>query len=144
MSSSMYRFDLVFSYWVVAWWLLYLFRLIDISPKLAILIGIVENVGLWILLWFMNAPSSKLWIFGSVVFFIKWIPLWTVWDVPLQWKKELFYTACLFLVYVAWLAVNGLSNLHQTALLIRESRKKGRVSKKVAPMMALIQNVLGR
>lgn len=140
-SSSTYRFDLIFSYWVVAWWLLYLFRLIDISPKLALLIGIVENAGLWILLWFMNAPSSKLWIFGSVVFCIKWIPLLTVWNVPLQWKKELFYTACLFLVYVAWLAVNG---FHQTGLLFRELRKKGRVSKKVAPMVAFIQTVSSR
>ena len=38
-----YRFDLLFSYWIFIWYLLYIFEIIDASPKLALIVGLIEN-----------------------------------------------------------------------------------------------------
>jgi hypothetical protein len=42
------RFDLVFSYWIFAWYLLYMAKIIKYSPKLVIVLGIIENTALLI------------------------------------------------------------------------------------------------
>ena len=43
MSISIYRFDLGFSYWVFIWYFLYIFEIVDASPKLALTVGLIEN-----------------------------------------------------------------------------------------------------
>ena len=40
------RFDFVFSYWIFAWYLLYMAKIVQPSPKLVILLGIIENTAL--------------------------------------------------------------------------------------------------
>ena len=37
------RIDYIFSYWIFLWWILYMLKIVKYNPKLAILLGIIEN-----------------------------------------------------------------------------------------------------
>jgi hypothetical protein len=37
------RLDIIFSYWIFAWYLCYVFKWTHYSPKLALLFGLIEN-----------------------------------------------------------------------------------------------------
>ena len=45
------RGDLVFSYWIYVWYLLYIFKLIKYSPKLPLILGLIDNVINDVIIW---------------------------------------------------------------------------------------------
>lgn len=105
----MYRFDLIFSYWVFVWWLLYLAKWVKTSPQFAILLGIVENLAV-VIVFLLYAPKTatawktlKLFL---TQFSFKFIPLFSLLGEPIVWKQELVATGGLFLVYSTWLLCN--------------------------------------
>ena len=56
--TGRYRFDLVYSYWIFAWYLLYIFKIIPYNPKLVLIIGVVENFLGLIFTYFLNIGFS--------------------------------------------------------------------------------------
>ena len=46
------RFDFVFSYWIFAWYILYICNIVKYNPKWALTIGLVENIGILFLMFF--------------------------------------------------------------------------------------------
>jgi len=100
----MYRFDLVFSYWIVAWWLLHLAGFVTASPKLALALALAENVVFALVLALYVKPSSLL-AFLAISCLIKVLPLWTVWNETIHWQQDAVNLMCLLVAYCIYLFV---------------------------------------
>jgi len=105
----MLRPDLVFSYWIFFWYILYIFHIKNkYNPKFGIILGIIENL---ILLFFMLFYKTKL---KLVVFFfimliiMKIIPFLTLIKTKIN-KKDIFMTFFLFILYIVWLNINNMN-----------------------------------
>ena len=99
------RLDFVFSYWIFAWYLCYVFKLTNYNPKVALLLGLIENgvIGLW--MFYHHSPLLP--YFLGVNTIIKLIPYLSI-QRTMQWI-DLGYTVGLFVVYLIWLKLNGQS-----------------------------------
>jgi len=98
------RLDFIFSYWIFAWYLCYLFKWTHYNPKLALLLGLFEN---GILLTMMIYNNTLLLYFLLVNIIIKLIPYMTI-QRSIQWS-DIYPSTGLFVVYLIWLKVNGQS-----------------------------------
>jgi hypothetical protein len=103
-----YRVDLIFSYWIFVWYLLYEFKIIHSNPKFALTIALIENmIGLCLMIYY---STSKKYIFSFIVIMvlIKVIPLWRLKNT----KYEInFYMTFLFIAFLLWLSINEINVL---------------------------------
>ena len=76
------RFDFLFSYWIFIWYLLYEVGVITFNPKIAFVLGILENIVLFIAMIYVNQSWIHLVTFCLINTIIKGIPLWTLWNTP--------------------------------------------------------------
>jgi hypothetical protein len=117
----MYRFDFIFSYWIFFWYLCYECSLTTYNPKLAIVLGLIENAGVFMIMLYYQYKYIA--YFLIINFFIKVIPYWTVRNTPYT-KKDVYALVLYFLIYLIWCSVNG-KTLHDVAIrlqLIRENK----------------------
>jgi len=106
----MIRFDLVFSYWILLWHLCYLCKLTKHSPKIAYILGLIEN---GVLLGFMLTGIStwrNIRYFLIVNFFIKILPFYFVIHDKVHWWSDSIFFITLFVVYLIWLGINRYFN----------------------------------
>ena len=102
------RFDLVFSYWLFFWYILYIYKFTQYNPKMLLKIGILENV---ILLWMMFSFGTKtetIFKFILINTFIKFIPFYTIINTTVH-IKDIIAGIVLFIIYIIWVYVNGYS-----------------------------------
>ena len=98
-----YRFDLLFSYWIFAWYLLYMFNVVSVAPKLTNILAIIVIVCYMISI---NVSPWKVVLFISLM---KGIPLWTLRNKQMQIWNELIIASILLVSYVTWLYINKTS-----------------------------------
>ena len=111
--------DIVFSYWIFAWYLLYIVKIVKYSPKFAIGIGILENI---LLLCFMILNGSNrrtIFYFVFINTFIKVIPFYTLKRERIQ-VKDVYAFFALFLGYLIWIIINK-QNLAGNYKMVYES-----------------------
>jgi hypothetical protein len=94
------RLDFVFSYWITTLWVLYITGVTLLNPKLLLVLSTIENT---ILFFFL--PKEKRLFFLFINFFIKVVPLYTVWNTKIV-KKDVVQSALLFMVYLIWMKLN--------------------------------------
>ena len=99
------RIDFVFSYWIFAWYLLYTFRVTTFNPKIALVIGIIQNIGLLLLMLYYKNDWIHIATFCLINLCIKVIPLWTVRNDPYRWK-DFYALVVYFMIYIVWLFIN--------------------------------------
>lgn len=106
------RIDLVFSYWIFAWYLLYIYRfpifITNYSPKFAIGLGIIENIFTFLFMFSFGSSRKTLIMFVIINTIIKLIPFYTLRNETIQWK-DIYASILLFLIYAVWVYVNGKS-----------------------------------
>ena len=102
------RFDLVFSYWIFAWYLLYMLKFVKYNPKFAIMIGILENIVLLIFMSLNGANKRTIGYFILVNTFIKVLPFYTVRYDTIN-VKDIQVTLMLFIIYIGWIFLNNQS-----------------------------------
>ena len=107
------RSDLIFSYWIFGWFILYYCRIITYSPKFALIIGIIENIFSVFYLIFMNTSNYKIIKFIIINICIKVIPLFIIIKDKIVWK-DIYATFILFIIYIIWLFINNPKNLFKT------------------------------
>ena len=100
-----YRFDYVFSYWIFAWFLLYYLGFTSYNPKIAIILGLIENIGILGLMIYFNNSFIYIFLFCLINFFIKVLPIWLLRKTKYEWK-DVYAMFALFLIYILWLLVN--------------------------------------
>ena len=104
----LYRIDLVFSYWIFVWYLLYLMHIIKYNPKFAISIGIIENIFMFLIMIFFGSSYETLFYFIIINIFIKLIPYYTLIQTNITYR-DIKATILLFLIYCVWVYINGQS-----------------------------------
>jgi len=116
------RPDFIFSYWIFVWWILYMSKILDINPKYAIILGIIENI----IMLFMKIYSKNFCSIPSFIIiniFIKIIPLFTVWNSDIT-STDLVFFVILFCMYVVWLFFNNQLNIFNLKWIIDNSKVK--------------------
>jgi hypothetical protein len=99
------RIDLVFSYWIFGWFLLYLGKFTSFSPKFVLLLGLIENVMMWISMFIYGTPTFTIVSFIFINLFIKVLPLWYLRNEHIR-LQDVYATLVLFLIFIVWLHIN--------------------------------------
>jgi hypothetical protein len=105
---ALIRSDFIFSYWIFLWFILYIIQIVPYSPKFVIILGILENIILFILMIVYNAPYNKIIKFVIINTLIKIIPLVIVWRDKIK-CQDIYATVIYFLIYMIWLHYNRIN-----------------------------------
>lgn len=100
-----YRFDYVFSYWIFAWFLLYYLGFTSYNPKIALILALIENIGILGSMIYFNNSFIYIFLFCIINFFIKVLPIWLLRKTKYEWN-DVYAMIALFLIYILWLLVN--------------------------------------
>jgi len=102
---SVIRADLVFSYWIYVWFILYILHFTTYSPKFSLILGLIDNIIMLILMVYFGSKSKTIILFIIVNTLIKVIPLYYLRNQKIK-IKDIYFTVGLFLVFVIWLHIN--------------------------------------
>lgn len=103
---SAIRLDLVFSYWIFAWFLLYYFKFTSYSPKFVLIIGIIHNAALLLNMILRGRKTISILSFITINIFIKILPLYYLRNEPIK-IDDIYVTGFVYLLFVVWLNING-------------------------------------
>jgi hypothetical protein len=105
--------DKIFSYWIIVWYLLFVYKFIDINPKFILIIGLLENIILLILL-IKYSDIVNILYFLIVILTFKIIPILTLWNYKI-YNQDIYYTFFIFGSYLTWLYItNSMYNPYTT------------------------------
>jgi len=130
------RADLVFSYWIYVWYLLYAFKFTTYSPKFALIFGVIDNIIMLINMLLYGTSRRTIAYFIIINTLIKVLPLYYLRNETIQ-MKDVYFTGVLFLVFIIWLHMNEQS-LVGNMKLIHDSLLYG---KDKTPFMALLKQL---
>lgn len=102
------RIDLVFSYWMFFWYILYAFKFTNYSPKFIIGLGIIENFIMLLLMFYYKTKSITILYFIIINFFIKIVPFYMMLNEKIK-ISDIYATIILFMVYSVWVYLNGVT-----------------------------------
>jgi hypothetical protein len=103
--------DLFISYWFFAWFILYyifienLFIRTHLNPKLALLVGLVENI--IILAYFFSVKISIGFKYLINIFIFKLIPLYFLRDYPMNLPNDIYILVSICIIYKFYLVMRG-------------------------------------
>jgi hypothetical protein len=103
--AKVLRPDLVFSYWIYVWFLLYFFQWIKYSPKFALILGLLDNIIMFLLMILFGTNMSTIINFVIINTIIKIIPLYYLRKERII-IKDIYFTCILFLFFVIWIHMN--------------------------------------
>jgi hypothetical protein len=112
------RFDFTFSYWIFAWFILYIFHLIPYNPKLWLILSLFVNIFtfIYVKLRYNISPifNTSLFLYFIINFFIKVIPIWLLYSTKTKLKDFLFgfVIFILFFLYM-WIQLKSISKIKQ-------------------------------
>jgi hypothetical protein len=99
------RADLVFSYWIYVWFVLYILHFTSYSPKFPLVLGLIDNFIMLVLMLYFGSKSKTIILFIIVNTLIKVFPLYYLRNQKIR-IKDIYFTVGLFLVFVIWLHIN--------------------------------------
>jgi len=99
------RADLVFSYWIYLWYILYAFKITDFSPKFPLIIGLIDNIIMLLLMLVYGTSRETIFYFLIINTLIKVVPLYYLRNEPIK-LNDIYFTVFLFIVFVGWLHLN--------------------------------------
>ncbi len=133
---SALRPDLVFSYWVYFWYILYAFKITNYSPKFPLTLGLIHNIIMLALMLMYGTSKRTIFYFIIINTLIKVVPLYYLRNDPMK-IKDIIFTGVLFIIFIIWLHLNKQS-LFGNAKLIHDSLLYGEDK---TPFMALINKL---
>lgn len=130
------RPDLVFSYWIYFWYILYAFRITSYSPKFPLILGLIDNIIMLFLMILYNTNKTTILYFILINTVIKVVPLYYLRNEVTK-IKDIYFTILLFIIYIVWLHINEQS-LIGNIKLVHDSLLYG---KNKTPFMAFMNNL---
>jgi hypothetical protein len=127
------RADLVFSYWIYFWYVLYAFKVTNYSPKFPLILGLIDNIIMLVLMVMYGTSRRTIFYFIIVNTLIKILPLYYLRNEPVK-LRDIYFTIILFGIFVLWLHLNKQS-LFGNIKIIHDSLLYGEDK---TPFMALI------
>ena len=132
------RIDLIFSYWILGWYILYISKMITCcSPKFALFLGIIENIVLLLYISLNGSSLSTILKFAIIIIFMKILPYYTIIKDEIV-KKDVIVTLLLFVLYLLWLHLNDMKILQ----ILDKINKSFIQNKGDTPGIMLIDNIL--
>ena len=113
------RIDLVFSYWIYFWYILYAFKFTNFSPKFPLIIGLLDNIVMFFMMLAYGTSFNTIISFLFINTIIKAIPLYNLKNEQIK-IKDIIFTVVLLFIYIIWLHING-DSLIGNAKLIHDS-----------------------
>jgi hypothetical protein len=101
----MVRIDFIFSYWIFLWYLLYIFKLVEYNPKIAIICGFIENIIILSLMIYNNTKKKLIILFFIMFILLKIIPLYSISNTIIHFK-DIKISIILFFIYLIWMNYN--------------------------------------
>jgi len=133
---SVLRPDLVFSYWVYFWFILYAFKITNYSPKFPLTLGLIHNIIMLSLMLMYGTSKRTIFYFIIINTLIKVAPLYYLRNEPFM-MKDIIFTILLFAIFIIWLHINR-HTLYGNAKLIHNSLLYGQDK---TPFMSLINKL---
>lgn len=130
------RADLVFSYWIYLWYILYAFKITTYSPKFPLLLGLLDNIIMLFLMLVYGTSKRTIFYFIVINTLIKVVPLYYLRFEQIT-LKDIYFTISLFILFVLWLHLNKQS-LFGNIKLIHDSLLFGQDK---TPFMDLINKL---
>lgn len=130
------RSDLVFSYWIYFWYILYAFKITNYSPKFPLILGLIHNIIMLILMFLYGTSKRTIFYFIVINTIIKAVPLYYLRNESLQ-MKDIWFTGFLFIIFIIWLHFNK-QTLFGNIKLIHDSLLYGQNN---TPFMAFINKL---
>jgi len=131
--------DLIFSYWIFVWYLLYYFGFVSCNPKFAIICGIFENLFIVMLMVYYQTRIKLVLLFLIMFLVLKVFPIFTIWREKVR-IGDIKATAALFGIYLFWVIIVNKKTVYdftrQTTDLIMHN-------KNTLPGMVFLENLLG-
>ena len=130
------RSDLVFSYWIYFWYILYVFKITNFSPKFPLILGLLDNIIMLFLMLVYGTSKRTIFYFIVINTLIKVVPLYYLRNEKLK-IKDIYFTIFLFIIFILWLHLNRHS-LFGNIKLIHDSLLFGQDK---TPFMAFINKL---
>ena len=130
------RADLVFSYWVYLWFILYYFKITNFSPKFPLILGLIDNIVMLVLMLMYGTSKRTIFYFIIINTLIKVVPLYYLRNKHIK-LSDVYFTGFLFIIFICWLHINKQS-LIGNLKIIHDSLLYG---ENKTPFMALLNNI---
>lgn len=105
--------DLIFTYWIFTWFLLYYLVFPDLyNPKFALISGLIVNLVILCILIYNAVPLFYIIGFMIVILITKISPLYLIRKTKIR-TSDIYFTVCLFLLYVLYFWIKENKNLKQ-------------------------------
>ena len=101
------RFDLILSYWIFAWFLLYLYDVVPYSPHLALILALLFEIGILCAMVFNHASNYYIGLFVIITIIIKAIPIYILRNEQINYFNQMIYMGCVIALYMLWLKLNN-------------------------------------
>ena len=132
------RIDLVFSYWLFVWFLLYIFHYTNYNPKFALLVGAIDNTIMFLLMLYFGTKWKTIFYLSLINFCIKLLPLYYLQKDRIR-IKDILFTIFLFFIFIFWLHVNN-ESLQSNALFVYNSLLHGKNNTPFLQFMEKMEN----
>jgi hypothetical protein len=130
----MIRPDLIFSYWIFIWWILYRFNIVPFNPKFIIILGLLHN--LFLLAIKIKYKSKFIPLFIISVTLLKIIPLATLAHTNIS-NQDIIASVILFIIYIIYIHIIKNNPLH----FFYENLQDIIDDKDNTPMVTLLKNI---
>jgi hypothetical protein len=105
--------DLIFTYWIFTWFLLYYLVFPNLyNPKFALISGLIVNLVILCILIYNAVPLFYIIGFMIVILITKISPLYLIRKTKIR-TSDIYFTVCLFLLYVLYFWIKENKNLKQ-------------------------------
>jgi hypothetical protein len=130
MKMELLRSDFILSYWILAWFILYILGIVRTSPLFATILGLIENIGTLIYFIIMGAPLYNIIKFTIINSVIKGLPLWyMIVREPVIRIRSIIATGIMIILYYTWLLMNDM-NLYKIYQLVGDGYIDGTNTKR--------------
>ena len=133
----MIRIDYIFSYWIIFWYILYICNFIKYNPKFVIILGLFENLCILLLMSYYNTKQHLIILFLIMMFLIKIIPLYTIWNSQIT-LNDIYFTGFVFIIYLLWMFINK----KNTTDFTNNTKKLIIYNKNTLPGMILLEKII--
>lgn len=120
------RIDLIFSNWLLLWYIFYISGIItSINPQFALICALIVNLFVLCLMLYYKTNMKIILYFVIVMMVIKIIPLLTLTDSPSPTATDVVFTIVLLGLYLGWLFLNNTSIkefINDTSSMIFENK----------------------
>ena len=131
------RPDLIFSYWIIAWFLLYYFTsYIEYSPKFLLIIGLLFNSGVFLTMVYNKMNLYYLFTFFVAIFLLKLIPIYLLREENIE-KRDVDASFVLFSIFLVYFVIfkGGITNSKQS---FKKGFQKMTTGKTETPIMKML------